>query len=129
MGGRPSRQGHEGETGKLFLSSVDTMGEIRSRTAPRPFGHINENVVMRPSDAAKVSEKAGNRTGVRLCIGFRVDMVGFGELGGLHNRPRHRPRLETGEAGDDSAWMPRRWAMTLAPLGATEDPLLHNPRS
>ena len=39
-----SRQGHEGETGKLcrlFLSSVNLMGDIKFKVAPRLFGHIN----------------------------------------------------------------------------------------
>ena len=45
-----------GRDGKLFLSSVNLMGEIRPMVAPRPFGHINENVVM-PADVQKVSER------------------------------------------------------------------------
>ena len=54
-----SRQGHEGETGKLFLSSVNLMGEIRPMVAPRPSGQTKENVRGHaPScDAEKVSER------------------------------------------------------------------------
>ena len=32
------------------------MKDVRQLVRPRPFGHINENVKMRPSDAEKVSE-------------------------------------------------------------------------
>ena len=65
------------------------MKDVRQLIRPRPFGHISENVKMRPSDAEKVSEPRG-AANLRLCVGLRMD-----------HRPRNssttsRPRLVTG---------------------------------
>ena len=79
--GRPQQDRDHDRLGArpLFLSSVNFMGEIKSKVAPRLFRHINENVVMRPSDAA---------TGCLSCVRVRVTplprkAVGDMDLGDL----------------------------------------------